>query len=177
MTIAADEGKIAARQQRLAKMLKPLCRVVHPEMSILPQGNSLLIILGQWKGKARETRYASRAPGYFLNYFESWESDEKSAGFHLDKAYFHLDKVSEDGTSSEEVIALHCDPRTPKDDKDFIYKSGPHMHFSSLPGSLGKGHVAMCLDSRDRVCRDVGAFDNAMARIVQLINVELIARR
>lgn len=50
------------------------------------------------------------------------------------------------------------------------------MHFNVLPGEMGKSHIALCLDSRDRVTSDFATFRKATARIFQMVNVEMVSR-
>jgi hypothetical protein len=168
--------QLQARCTTVKNMLKPLCKVTHPEVILRSRADQVNLILGNDGGSLRENRYPSRVAGFFLNYFEIWIPDPNGTEFELNRAYFHVDEALHDGLKSQEIIALHCDPRTLKADKDFLYKSGPHMHFGTLSGELGKAHVALCLDSRERVCRSLGDFSNAMGRIVQMINIEMMPR-
>lgn len=158
------------------KALRPLCKGARAEIVIQPLPTQTNVFLGKGAGALREIRYPSRVDGFFLNYFEIWKNDGKDKNFCLEKAYFHVDRSIDQGAKSIEVIAVHCDPTTAKEENAFLYKSGPHMHFNMLPGDMAKSHIALCLDSRERVTADIGAFRKATARIFQMVNVEMVAR-
>ena len=174
--IEVDSKGLTARRADLMKSLKPLCRGAKADIVIQPLPTQTNVFLGTTAGALREIRYPSRVDGFFLNYFEIWKNENGNKRFSLEKAYFHIDQSIDQGASSLELMAVHCDPTTAKGDSAFMYKSGPHMHFNVLPGDMGKSHVALCLDSRERVTSDIGAFRKATARIFQMVNMEMVAR-
>lgn len=174
--IEVDAKGLTGRRADLLKALKPLCKGARAEIVIQPLPTQTNVFLGKKSGVLREIRHPSRVDGFFLNYFEIWRNEGGNKKFVLEKAYFHVDQSIDQGAASLELIAVHCDPTTAKGENAFLYKSGPHMHFNVLPGEMGKSHVALCLDSRDRVTSDIATFRKATARIFQMVNVEMVAR-
>lgn len=123
----------------------------------------------------RTARHRTRVKGVFANYFEIWNSMEGGRKFCLDKAYFHLHFPQPDG-SDDELLALHCDPKTHMSDPIYKYKCGPHLHVAFKKFDFHKSHIALCLQNFEKICSDFGLFSQALADFLKMIDDEYLTR-
>jgi hypothetical protein len=158
-------------------MFRPIARAKNVDVFVQAIAQKVLIGLSnQYIPQLRDLRCASRVDNVFINYFEVWQDAGGGADFFLDKAYMHLDVPFPDGSGDEEVLALHCDPQTPKADPSFLYKRGPHFHISGNKRDISKSHIGLCITHEDQACGSIDALTTAFSEIISMIDRELLPR-
>ena len=75
-----------------------------------------------------------------------------------------------------EMLALHCDISTAQIDPAYDYKRGPHIHVSGWDHAIGRSHIALCLQTLEATCSELGTFNEAFGLAVKMIDEEILER-
>ncbi|QNL18191.1 hypothetical protein HXX25_01870 [Hyphobacterium sp. CCMP332] len=170
-----NESEIVKRRSRLEAVLNQICRNSKANVQIINGNDCVELVLTQGQTRAASLlRYPSRKESIYLNFVERWSlvSAEK---YNLIQSYLHIYEYNKIKDCEEEVIAYHCDPYISGAENN-IYMKLPHMHFKDLRRDLSKAHISVCLIGQATVYKSPSDYSNELARVVRLINVELMSR-
>lgn len=121
----------------------------------------------------RDWRFQTISENIKANYHEVWVNQGRGKYF-LDRSYFHLYKVIEEGLTESEYILLHCDASEPMTTPHSVYKQSPHIHVEVAEQPIPKAHFALYNGRLVEVLKNRASFDAALLDSIAMLNSQIL---
>jgi len=170
------------RKQAVSRLILPLRpkRNGHPQQVesrlMLFDGGSAIIACNPTPGSNnhRDWYFKTQVESLLGQYFEIWKQVEGDSGkYLLQDVQLQLHKVIGAHEAPEEVLALHCEPKSTDETLAARLKRGPHFHLKQA-GPLGKAHLPLNLCHLSDVLQSLETLSAAMMKAIEVAVSEAV---
>ena len=175
--IEIEQHKLKSRGNEIQRILRPISKTKSGPAWYIKRFSSNFVI-GTNDGAPpssdfRAWRFATTVPLLRAGYYEIWRQFD-SGQFCLEQAYLHIYETNPRIKFEQEILALHCDPNQSTDEKNHVYKRGPHLHVSKAEHPLPKAHIALNRCHLNEVLASIENLTEALRLALLMVREEFI---
>ncbi len=179
-TIQISEKNLIERINNIPNLLKPLTkRTIRPACRFYSgMAGSGIKIIGAHQGDSpdrnyRDWRFSTFVSEYRCMYYELWKSDN-GRDFYLVNMYLSLFRIDRINHSEIELLALHCDPEEPDDNRHAKYKKGPHIHIKAAESPIPDAHIALTCGYLENILSSFNSLTKAMGWAIVMLKEQIL---